>query len=82
MKDYMDAWMEGVKRLGGAEYHIETLISVVEKIDPETFESRYDKMNAEIAVECAREFIARLRAEDAERRERSKEAMDRLLATN
>lgn len=77
--DYAELWIDGIARLGRAEYHIKALIESLEKVDVEEgMASNRDRMNSEIAIDHARKFLDEIRTEDAATSATIKE----LLTTN
>jgi len=77
--DYAELWIDGITRLGRAEYHIKALIESLEKVDvAEGMSSNWDRMNAEIAIDHARKFLDEIRTEDAAR---TADAIEELLTT-
>jgi len=66
MKDYSDLWIAGIVRLGRAEYHIKALVESLEKVKlEEGLDSNWDRMNAEIAINHAKDFLEEIRTENA-----------------
>lgn len=73
--DYAELWIDGITRLGRAEYHIKALIESLEKADLDT---NWDRMNSEIAIDHARKFLDEIRTEDVAR---TADAIEELLKT-
>jgi hypothetical protein len=73
--NYADLWIDGITRLGRAEYHIKTLIESLEKAELDT---NWDRMNSEIAIEHAKRFLDEIRTEDVAR---TADAIEELLTT-
>jgi len=73
--NYAELWIDGITRLGRAEYHIKALIESLEKSNLDT---NWDRMNAEIAIDHAKRFLDEIRTEDAAR---TADAIENLLIT-
>jgi hypothetical protein len=73
--NYAELWIDGITRLGRAEYHIKALIESLEKADLDT---NWDRMNSEIAIEHAKRFLDEIRTEDVAR---TADAIEELLIT-
>lgn len=71
--DYAELWIDGITRLGRAEYHIKALIESLEKADLDT---NWDRMNSEIAIDHARKFLDEIRTQDVAR---TADAIENLL---